>query len=120
MNTINKRILHVEDDIDVQRYIATLLKNTAELIQIASFKQAIEVIKHEDFDLVLLDLTLPDGSGLEILKLIRELTTPPPVIIFSAHEVTEMIPGANKVFVKGGFLDFDIVNSVEQLLAQPG
>jgi len=40
-----------------------------------------------DYSLVILDLELPDGSGWALLGELNRLEAPPPVVIFSAHEV---------------------------------
>jgi DNA-binding response OmpR family regulator len=81
------KILHVEDDVDVLQVVATILAGQATLVPAESLRQAQNLLTTQRFDLVLLDINLPDGSGLDLLPLINQLTPPPPVTIFSANDV---------------------------------
>ena len=45
-------------------------------------------------DLVLLDLELPDADGVEVLRVLKRLDNPPQVVIFSAHEGSELVDEA--------------------------
>jgi DNA-binding NarL/FixJ family response regulator len=45
-------------------------------------------------DLVLLDLELPDADGVEVLRVLKRLDNPPQVVIFSAHEGSELLDEA--------------------------
>lgn len=47
------------------------------------------MLAKDEFDLVLLDIGLPDGSGLDLLGMIHERLDSPKVVIFSAYDVTE-------------------------------
>jgi CheY-like chemotaxis protein len=83
------QILHVEDDRDVAQIIAAVLQEVATVTCAASLAEAKQCLEGERFDLILLDMGLPDGSGLELLPMLARSTTPPtPVIIFSAQDVT--------------------------------
>jgi PAS domain S-box-containing protein len=81
------RILHVEDDVDLQRVVAAILDGDAVVEQAVDLAAARERLAGQRYDLVILDLALPDGSGLELLPLLGEVEPPTPVLIFSAHEV---------------------------------
>jgi len=80
-------ILHVEDDPDLWRVVAAIVEGDARVEQATDLAAARERLAQERFDLVILDLALPDGSGLELLPLLGHLEPPTPVLIFSAHEV---------------------------------
>ena len=82
------RILHVEDDMDVIRFVAAVLETSAEVVFAVDLKEARARIAEERFDLVVLDVELPDGSGLDILP---ELDNRVPVVVFSAQEVDDKI-----------------------------
>jgi PAS domain S-box-containing protein len=77
------RILHVEDDLDVVQVTRALVEETAQYSYATTLAEARRLLAGERFDLVLLDLVLPDGSGLELLK---EFKPKIPVIIFSGQE----------------------------------
>lgn len=88
--TNNKpRVLHVEDEIDVHKIVSAILKNHCELSWASTLSAAMESLAEDSFDLVLLDIGLPDGSGLDLLETIEHCPTPPQVVIFSASYVAE-------------------------------
>lgn len=82
-----KRILHVEDDTDIRNLVKMLLDDSYEIAQAATLKAAREALNSGSFDLVLLDIGLPDGSGLDLIKNIRTLANVPQVMIFSADDI---------------------------------
>jgi DNA-binding response OmpR family regulator len=81
--------LHVEDDSDVRQVVALMFADVADLTAADCLREARRRLEEEVYDLVILDLTLPDGSGLD---LVPYLTRPSgqviPVVLFSAREVT--------------------------------
>ncbi|MEH6825954.1 MAG: PAS domain S-box protein [Motiliproteus sp.] len=96
------RILHVEDDADVCQVVATLLKGRVEVTPAPTFAAAQSLLDQQLFDLVLLDLMLPDGSGEKLLArlpLTRNANTP--VVIFSARELLgHRIPAVRSELLK--------------------
>jgi len=79
------RILHVEDDADLLQLSALMMRQVAEMVPARSLREAQAKLSSERFDLVLLDLTLPDGDGGALLSALGSRGQPP-VIIFSAKE----------------------------------
>lgn len=79
---VRPHILHIEDDLDIVQVTSTLLDDIADITQVATVKGSRELLDKEDFDLVILDLGLEDGSGLELLD---ELKGRCPIVIFSAQ-----------------------------------
>lgn len=85
------RILVVEDDENLRMIITDRLSNMGYRIsQASSLKDAIGELGQEICQLVLLDIFLPDQSGLEGLKKIRELLPSMPVIVMTAHGTIDM------------------------------
>lgn len=80
------QVLHVEDDRDVLRVIAAVLGEAIEVDAAVSLHEAREKLKSRAYDLVIVDIGLPDGSGLSLLEAIRDCTPRPPVLVFSAQE----------------------------------
>ena len=80
------RILHVEDDTDVRNIVATIARDIADFDSAANLAEARALLQREKFDLVLLDLGLPDGSGWDLLPQIDRLEPPVRVVIFSAQD----------------------------------
>ena len=72
-NLINKTILIVEDDYYNSEYLKEILSNIAiNILQAEDGKQAIEISLSQPVDLVLMDIRLPDMSGYEALRQIRQ------------------------------------------------
>lgn len=89
------RILHVEDDDDVNEIVRVMLRDKASVVHETDLHGARRRLAQEHFDLVLLDIALPDGNGLSLLDDIHQLDPSPAVIIFSALELD--IDAANNI-----------------------
>ncbi len=69
------RVLLVEDDASIRRFVALALEDDGvELVQAASLAQAAQALQGAPFTLVLCDLMLPDGSGLDLLRELGQAT----------------------------------------------
>ncbi|MDH5471494.1 MAG: response regulator [Gammaproteobacteria bacterium] len=110
------KILHIEDDPDQRNYIKTLLEDRADIIRTDSIKQAKQLIAENDFKLIILDLTLPDGSGMDIINLLNISKIKLPVIIFSAHDVIDNMPNVKRVFLKNRHKPEDLIKLVDSIL----
>lgn len=88
-----KKILVVEDDKKTQTAIQSLLKKKdIEIICAGKGKEALNRAVTEEFDCIILDLTLPDMTGFEWLQSIESQAgnkEPPPVIVYTARDLTE-------------------------------
>jgi CheY-like chemotaxis protein len=80
------RILHVEDDLDIQRLSAAIAQDFATFEFAATLQEARALLRERKFALVLLDLSLRGGSGWDLLADIEALAPPPPVVVFSASD----------------------------------
>ncbi len=110
------RILVIEDDPSIRRGILhTLRFNGFETLEAADDTIGLQLAMTESFDLLLLDLVLPGGDGLDILKQLRARSGRVPVIILTAR-------GDEEDRVKGLQLGADdyVVKpfSVKELLAR--
>jgi HAMP domain-containing protein/CheY-like chemotaxis protein/signal transduction histidine kinase len=112
-----KRLLVVEDNPAEQFSIKELLgHDDIDMVGVANGAEALEAIKKEMFDCVVLDLRLPDMSGFEILEQLRDNPTlnDLPVVVFTGKELSpeedvRLRTLARSVVVKG-------VESPERLL----
>jgi CheY-like chemotaxis protein len=78
------RILCVEDNPDISGYISKMLNIAGYQVDIAqNVIEGLRLAKNENFDLILLDYNLPDGTGIELCKLIRVLDTHTPIFFYS-------------------------------------
>ena len=88
---VNLRILLIEDNRDTLNYLASILQQRGyQVNQAASFRTARSLAESNIYDLVISDIELPDGSGLD---LIRELSTrrPTPGIALSGFGTADDI-----------------------------
>ena len=84
------RILHVEDDADLSHILGQALQESAEWVGASTVHEAEALLSSQRFDLIVLDLELPDGSGLRVLERLHEIAgRPVPVLILSASETGE-------------------------------
>ncbi|WP_201773472.1 PAS domain S-box protein [Marinobacter similis] len=82
------RVLHVEDDSDVHQVIRAMAGERFDFIQEPSVRTARERIVHERFDVIILDIGLPDGSGWDLLPEIRARQPEARVLVLSGTELT--------------------------------
>lgn len=81
-----KKILIIEDDPQIAKILSINLKYAGFAVQFApSFKEGMSEIKREQYDLVLLDIGLPDGDGLDLCQRLRESGDDVPILFISAR-----------------------------------
>eukprot|EP00611_Tribonema_gayanum_P005420 TRINITY_DN14648_c0_g1_i1.p2 TRINITY_DN14648_c0_g1~~TRINITY_DN14648_c0_g1_i1.p2 ORF type:complete len:230 (-),score=66.37 TRINITY_DN14648_c0_g1_i1:81-770(-) len=102
-----KRILLVDDDTALRTSLAEQLELHEEFVAVPAPDggQALEKIKTEHFDLILLDVGLPDIDGRELCKLIRKSGARSPIIMLTAaasdaDTILGLDSGANDYVVK--------------------
>ena len=82
-----QRILIVEDDETLAQGLRLALRGPEVKITLCgTLAEAAEVFHHAPFHLVILDVNLPDGSGLDLLREIRQ-TSAAPVILLTANDL---------------------------------
>jgi PAS domain S-box-containing protein len=84
-------VLYVEDDADLMRVVRALLEPGLTLCCAATLAAARERLSEQRFSLIILDLSLPDGNGSELLANLPGLNASTPVMIFSGEEPTTML-----------------------------
>lgn len=81
------KILIVEDEPSLREIMTTFLEKEHYIVESAdSFQSAYSKIAIYDYDCILLDIMLPDGNGLSLLKKLREMNKDENVIIISAKD----------------------------------
>jgi HAMP domain-containing protein/signal transduction histidine kinase/CheY-like chemotaxis protein len=113
-----KHVLVVEDNEIDSSQIVKILRSDDLHVHIANTgKDAFEQMEKQEFDCIILDYTLPDISGPELVhKVGKTKKKSTPVIIYSAkdfnrHELAQINQNSNSVLLKG-------VNSIEHLLEE--
>lgn len=93
-------ILHIEDDRDLSAVMAAAMAGAGELLAAPDLATARRLLGERTPDIVILDLALPDGSGVELLPdLIDVRGRPIPVIVHSAQAVSEELVGRASAIV---------------------
>lgn len=85
---MNKKILVIDDSEEIQFLVKAALKNKYELTSCITAKDAMKAIEKESFEIILLDLMLPDISGFELATFIKESSKNKEafIIVISARE----------------------------------
>lgn len=119
------RLLLIEDDVDLARGVRFNLEQEGyEVIGAGEVGAARDLLKAERVDLVLLDLTLPDGDGLDLLQELRQDGRKLPVICLTARgQETDVVMGLSlgaDDYVKKPFGVAELLARVEALLRRVG
>ncbi len=89
-----KRIFFVEDDLSLINGLSFALKKQGYETEIARTSLEAESLwENKTFDLVILDVSLPDGSGYDLCKKIRKTSKIPIMFLTAADEETDIIMG---------------------------
>jgi DNA-binding response OmpR family regulator len=84
-NERTRRILYIEDHEDTRELVTLLLaQKSYEVITGTTIESGVALAGAGDFDLYLLDSWLPDGSGLDLCKKIRQFDKTTPILFYSA------------------------------------
>jgi two-component system OmpR family response regulator len=80
-----KKVLVVDDTKNIRNLLTTCLELEGyRVLTAANGREALELVQNELFDLIFLDIKLPDLSGTEILRQMRKLNLLAPVIVMTA------------------------------------
>ncbi len=78
------RVLLVEDDLTAARGVSLMIKSGGAIVdQVDTGEEALELVRHYDYDIVVLDLMLPDMEGYEVVRHMRAARIETPVLILS-------------------------------------
>jgi len=100
------RLLLVEDTVSLAALYREFLRDEGHAIRhVGTLSDARRALSEESPDAILLDLRLPDGDGLDLLREVRAMPRPPPVVVMTAHgsvgtAVEAMRAGASDFLVK--------------------
>ena len=97
---IKTKILWVDDEVDLLKPHIIFLENKDFLIQTCNNgSDAVEIIRNENFDAVLLDENMPGLNGIETLTLMRDISSNIPIIMITKSEEENIMDDAigNKI-----------------------
>ena len=117
------RMMLVDDHPIVRRGVREILIDAfprAAIEEVGSGNEAMRLARDNQWDLLILDLTLPDCSGLDVLKQVRQRHTRLPVLILSMHAPEQFARRAISAGASGYLTkdtaDRELVNAVGRLL----
>ncbi len=95
-------ILFIDDDPQAQKILSMVLQEQYTVLSALSAAEGLEVLVKTDPDVVLLDIDLPDRSGLDVLDEILQRPAAPPVIMLTAYGDVEFV----KRSIQAGAYDY--------------
>lgn len=97
------RLLVVDDEETIRAFLRDLLSaNGHDLDEASDVGTAIQLLKDREYEVVLTDLKLPDGSGLDVLRAARARPSEPEVLVLTAYGTIDSAVEA----VRGGAFDY--------------
>ena len=115
---IKKRVLIVDDEPKVLTFVNMKLKLCGyDVITAASGREALDLVRSDNPDIMVLDIVMPEMDGFEVLKNLRSFTKMP-VIVFSARSTNSdqvFKLGAND-FIAKPFDPDDLVRRIKRLM----
>jgi DNA-binding response OmpR family regulator len=90
-------VLYVEDDLEAQAFVSRALRENGFVVDTASDgEKGLQQALAADYDVVILDVGLPEKDGFEVLRRMRASGVEAPVLFLTAHaDVTKRIEGLN-------------------------
>lgn len=117
-----KKILVIDDEEDILELFTRVLKNYA-VETAATEEKALAKVGKSDFDLIFLDIVMPEVNNLELFKLIRKVRPKAKIVVMTGFAVEDEISRAVKLGAAGvmhkpfGHID-DIGRMAEQILGK--
>jgi CheY-like chemotaxis protein len=110
-------ILHVEDDPDIASLVKILLEEVGTTDLAVNKAEALHKLEHHKYDLILLDMILPDGSAKDILPHIQEKYVHIPIILFSAAEIDNSLKEqVSKTLIKSRTTNTMLVETIKTII----
>lgn len=118
------KILTVEDDPLILKNLSELLKNEGfESQQAVSVNEAKEILSEKKFDLILLDILLPDGNGFSLFSMIKSITDTPVIFLTASADefsvVTGLDMGADD-YIEKPFRPRELISRIKTVLRRSG
>lgn len=116
------KLLLVDDNGNRRDSVRTILKSNSSLaIEAADCASALSILASEKFDLILVDITLPDKSGFAVLEFLERNQIASNVMVITgargiANVITSATPGAREYITKP-YSPTDLLKSIEHILS---
>lgn len=115
------RILHVDDDPEIRLLIAGSLREFGYIVATAgTVAEALQLAGDLEFNLCILDVRLPDGTGIELCQQLRDLQPGVPIVYYSAYaepvEQREALSVCGDGFIKKPASAAELQEAIEKAL----
>lgn len=113
------RILHVDDDPDMLRVLASVFDTWAVVYSTPSVQEARSALRFHQFDAAILDIGMEDGSGLDLVPELRLRRIDVPIFVFTAQEVEpHQLKGVDRALVKSRATLDELAAEVMEVIAR--
>jgi len=89
--TMQKQVLLIDDDPAIHDLVSYALRSTAQVVGCGTATEGLAALQAKPFDLLLLDLGLPDLHGLDVLARLRQAGTETRIVIITADDTPESL-----------------------------
>ena len=86
---MKKRILVCDDEEPIRLLLNEALQDSYEIVEASNGREALKLATKEQFDLIIMDIKMPNGHGFEAIERIRQRNDTIPIIICSAYRAME-------------------------------
>ena len=123
MSFLKGRILCADDNPDTRELVFAMLQSTGhEVICVEGSAEAMALLRREKFDLIVLDNWMPEMTGTELTRLIREFDNTTPILFYSAaayeaDKQAALDAGAQSYLTKPEGLD-QLLDEVDKLITK--
>lgn len=118
------RILIIEDDKDIVKNLSLLLKEEGFLVEVKeSRKAAMKALEEGSFDLILLDVTLPDGNGYSICTSVKRDYDIPIIFLTAMGDESSIVTGFDlgaDDYIAKPFKPLELVSRIKNVLRRSG
>ncbi|EGK10395.1 sporulation initiation phosphotransferase F [Desmospora sp. 8437] len=116
----DKKVLVVDDQYGIRILLTEVFsRERINIFQAANGKLALEIIRKEKPDLILLDMKMPGMDGLELLRQLKKEQTDAIVIMMTAYGELDMVEEATKLGARAHFTKpFDVMELRTEVIRQ--
>ena len=114
------KILLIEDNLSIQKGLLYSLKqNQYEVLISSSCKEALNLLKENEFSLIILDVSLPDGNGFDLYKQIKEEYEIPTIFLTALDLEEDIVKGFSlgaEDYITKPFLMGELLARIKRIL----
>src|SRR5215470_4703688 len=118
--TMRPVVLIVDDDAGLRESFRLILEDGYELVEASDGRQALEIVRNREVDLVLLDIRLPEMDGIEVLERIKSTDEQVEVVLVTAVKTVRTAVAAMKLgafdYLTKPFEEDDLLSVVRRAL----